>query len=59
MGTRVDRAGERHLYRVEVTAEGAAWPAPRCLTCPDEGREEEEGVSDDPVCIRIGITTYV
>ncbi|KAG7301116.1 hypothetical protein JYU34_015522, partial [Plutella xylostella] len=48
MGTRVDRAGERHLYRVEVTAEGAAWPAPRCLTCPDEGGTDEEGVSDDP-----------
>ncbi|CAH0402967.1 unnamed protein product [Chilo suppressalis] len=35
MGTAPDRAGERHLYRVRVPADPAAWPPPAaCLTCP-------------------------
>lgn len=36
MGTAPDKAGERHLYRVKVPTDPAAWPeVPACLTCSD------------------------
>ncbi|CAK1543333.1 unnamed protein product [Leptosia nina] len=40
IGTAVDQAGDRHLYRVRVPQDG--WPpAPKCLTCPGEPPDEE------------------
>lgn len=35
LGTAPDKAGERHLYRIEVPTEPSVWPPPpACLTCP-------------------------
>ncbi|XP_047520693.1 inactive dipeptidyl peptidase 10 isoform X2 [Pieris napi] len=46
IGTAVERAGERHVYRVRVPRDG--WPpAPRCLTCPNTLPDEDTSPTTD------------